>query len=343
VKLKRLSRRNLQDTRAQFVRMVDAGVPAGAVMAALQLSRSTYFQWRRMLRAGAPALEVSAARGGGVSKLTEDQIGRLRSWLIGRDPRQFQFDFALWTRNIVRELIDKEFGVQMTPQGIGKLLHRMGLSPQRPRYRAGQQDPAAVARWRVEEFPAIRARARKEGAVIYFGDEAGVRTDHHAGTTWAPVGCTPTVEVTGERVGVNMVSAVSLTGELHFMVHTGRFDADVFIEFCTALLADNPGRKVFLVLDNLSVHKAKVVTKYLTATEGRLTLYFLPPYSPELNPDESVWKHVKNDQIARAGIRRGSELFERTHQALQRLADAPDLVRGFFGDPHLAYIHESAS
>jgi hypothetical protein len=138
--------------------------------------------------------------------------------LVGRDPRQFQFDFALWTRRIVRDLIRRQFGVEMTPQGVGLLLRRLGLSPQRPLYRAYQQNPEAVRRWKQEQFPAIREQARREGAEVYFGDESGVRTDHHAGTTWAPVGQTPVVEVTGECKSVNMISAVSPGGALHFDV-----------------------------------------------------------------------------------------------------------------------------
>jgi len=150
--------------------------------------------------------------------LTDQQTNQLLRWIIGRDPRQFQFDFALWTRKIVGDLIRRKFDVELTPQGIGKLLHRIGLSPQRPTYRAYQQDLDAVRRWREEEFPAIRVQAREEGAEVYFGDEAGIRTDHHAGTTWAPVGQTPVVEVTGERSSVNMISAVSPSGALMFDV-----------------------------------------------------------------------------------------------------------------------------
>lgn len=177
-------------------------------------------------------------------------------WLVGRDPRQFQFDFALWTRTIVRELIRQKFGVEMTPQGIGKLLRRLGLSPQRPLYRAYQQDLDAVRRWTDHEFPAIREQARSEGAQLFFGDEAGIRADCHSGTTWAPVGQTPVVKVTGARGGVNMISAVSPAGVLKFDGFVGRFDATVFVEFLKKLMHDAPGR-VYLILDNMSVHKAE--------------------------------------------------------------------------------------
>ena len=195
----------------------------------------------------------------------------------------------------------------------------------------------AVRRWMVEEVPAIRERSRAEGAEVYFCDEAGVRTDFHSGTTWAPVGQTPVVEVTGERGGVNMISAVSPAGALKFDVFVGRFDAAVFVEFLKKLMHDAPG-PVYLILDNLSVHKAKAVKEYVASLNGRLKLFFLPGYSPSLNPDEWVWKNVKHDQIGRVGIQRKSELFELVSRALERLQQLPDIVRGFFRDPSLAYI-----
>lgn len=337
MKQRRLPRRQLPEIRAQFIRMLDEDLPAESIKSVLKLSRATFFEWKRLYRTrGAEGLEVRPVPGGS-PKLTDQQTAQLRQWLVGRDPRQFQFDFALWTRKIVRDLVRQKFGVEMTPQGIGKLLHRIGLSPRRPLYRAYQQDTEAVRRWREEEFPAIRAQAREEGAEVYFGDEAGVRTDHHSGTTWAPVGQTPVVRVTGERGGLNMISAVSPRGALMFDLFFGRFNADVFVGFLKKLMHDAPG-PVFLVLDNLSVHKARIVKDYVDSLDGRLKLFFLPAYSPELNPDEWVWKNVKHDQVGRAGIQRKSELFGLATRALERLQQLPEVVRGFFRDPSLAYI-----
>ena len=338
VKQQRLPRRELPDIRRQFIRMFEDGVSAEAIKSALRLSRATYFEWKRLYLAG--GVEALAVRPipGAKSKLTDEQTAQLRSWLVGRDPRQFQFDFALWTRVIVGQLIVDRFGVRMTPQGIGKLLRRLGLSPQRPLYRASQQDPEAVRRWREEEFPAIRAQAQQVGATIYFGDEAGVRTDHHAGTTWAPVGETPIVEATAERAGFNMISAVTPLGVLHFDVFTGRFDAEVFVEFLKKLVHDT-NDPIFLVLDNHSVHKARIVRDYVDSLDGRLKLFFLPPYSPELNPDEWVWKNVKHDQVGRSAVTRKSEFYTLIERALERLRALPEVVRRFFRDPALAYIN----
>ena len=317
--------------------MLDEGAPAQSIMATLKLSRTTYFEWKKKYEThGLDGLRVRPLPGA-ASKLTDRQISQLRGWLVGRDPRQFQFDFALWTRKIVRELIRRQFSVEMTPQGIGKLLHRLGLSPQRPLYRAYQQDPEAVRLWKEKRFPAIRAQARKEGAAVYFCDESGVRTDHHAGTTWAPVGQTPVVQVTGERKSVNMISAVSPGGALKFDVFFGSFNSSVFNEFLTKLMHDIAG-PVYLILDNLSVHKTKIVNEHVASFNGRLKLFFLPPYSPELNPDEWVWKNVKHDDIKRRGVQRGSELFGIATRALERLQALPETIRGFFRDPALAYI-----
>jgi transposase len=241
--------------------MCDEGLPAEPIRAVLKLSRMTYFQWTRVYETrGVEGLRVRPVPGG-TPKLTDAPTSQLVGWLVGRDPRQFQFDSALWTRPSVRELIQQKFGVEMTPQGIGKLLRRLGVSPQRPLYRAYQQDPDAVRRWTAHEFPAIREQARYEGAQLFFGDEAGIGTDCHWGTTGAPVGQTPVVTGTGERAGVNMISAVSPAGVLKFDVVVGRFDATVFVEFLRKLMHDAPG-PVYLILDKMSVHKAKTVNEY---------------------------------------------------------------------------------
>ena len=213
----------------------------------------------------------------------------------------------------------------------------MGLSPQRPRYRAYQHNPETVQRWRDEEFPAIRTQAKAEGATIYFADEAGIRSDYHAGTTWAPVGRTPIVRATGARFSLNMLSAVSAQGALRFMVHEGTVNAAVFIEFCRRLLRDQSG-PVYLVVDGHPAHRARATTEFVAATEGRLKLFLLPAYSPELNPDEWVWQNVKHDRAGKTTVTSKDDLKATVISALRRLQKLPTLVRGFFLDPCLRYI-----
>jgi transposase len=226
----------------------------------------------------------------------------------------------------------RDFGVGLSVVSVGRLLHKLGLSAQRPLYRAYQQDPAAVEAWKTQTYPGIRAEAEQVGAVIYFCDEAGIRSDYHAGTTSAPVGRTPVVKTTGARHAVNMISAVTAQGALRFAVYDGTLTATAFIDFCTGLLHDAPG-PVFLIVDGHPAHRATATKKFVAGTDGRLRLFLLPGYPPELNPDERVWKNVKHDRIARAGITSAEDLKTKAIGALRRLQELPHLVRGFLADP----------
>jgi transposase len=194
-----------------------------------------------------------------------------------------------------------------------------------------------VERWKREAYPAIRKEAEAAGAVIYFADEAGIRSDYHAGTTWSPVGQTPVVKDTGSRFSVNMISAVSAKGALRFAVYEGTTNAATFTDFCKRLLHDAPG-PVYLVVDGHPAHRAAVTKEFAASTGGRLRLFFLPGYSPELNPDEWVWKNVKHDRIGKTGVTSKQDLKSKAIGALRRLQKRPGLVRAFFADPHLRYI-----
>lgn len=303
----------------------------------LGLHRKTVYGWLAKYREGGKDALRAKPVPGRPRKLLGPQIARLYGLIVGRDPRQMSFEFALWTREMVRQVIRREFGVALSVVSVGRLLRTMGLSPQRPLHRAYQQNPEAVARWKDEEFPAIRAAAKAAGATVYFADEAGIRSDYHSGTTWAPVGRTPVVPNTGARFSVNMLSAVSAQGALRFMVHEGTVNAGVFIDFCKRLLRDTDG-PVYLVVDGHPAHRAKATTEFVAATDGRLTLFFLPGYSPELNPDEWVWKNVKHDRIGKTGVTSKTDLKTKAIGALRRLQKLPALVRAFFADPHLRYI-----
>ena len=270
-------------------------------------------------------------------KLGGPQLARLYALIAGQDPRQLQFEFALWTREMIREVIRREFRVALSVVSVGRLLRKLGLSPQRPLHRAYQQDPEAVQRWKKEAYPAIRKEAEAAGAVIYFADEAGIRSDYHAGTTWSPVGQTPVVKNTGSRFSVNMISAISAKGALRFAVYDGNTTAATFIDFCKRLLHDAAG-PVYLIVDGHPAHRATATKEFAASTDGQLRLIFLPGYSPELNPDEWVWKYVKHDRIGKTGVTSKAGLKSKAIGALRRLQKRPGLVRAFFADPHLRYI-----
>ncbi len=335
---RKLDHKTLEALRMRAVHQIkDEGAHPEDVAVVLGLRRSTVYGWLAKFREGGwDALRAKPVPGRR-PKLSAQQLGRLYALIVGTDPRQLSFAFALWTREMVRALIRREFGVALSAVSVGRLLRTLGLSPQRPLWRAYQQDPDAVEVWKSETFPAIRAQAKAEGATIFFLDEAGLRSDHHAGTTWAPVGKTPVVRTTGARHTINLISAVTAQGALRFAAFEGTLNAERFIEFCTRLVHDAPG-PVFLIVDGHPAHRAKATTEFIASTRGRLRLFFLPGYSPELNPDEWVWKNVKHDRIGRAGITSVTDLKTKATNALRRLQRLPHLVRAFFADPNLRYI-----
>lgn len=334
---RKLDHKTLETLRIRAVKQIEDGAHPEDVAEVLGLDRSTVFKWVARYREGGIAALKAKPVPGRPAKLEGRQIARLYALIVGSDPRQLQFDYALWTREMVRQVIRREFKVALSVVSVGRLLKKMGLSAQRPLHRAYEQNPEAVERWKTETYPAIRAEAEQVGATIYFGDEAGIRSDYHSGTTWAPVGRTPVVHGTGQRFSVNMTSAVTAKGALRFAVYEGTTTAATFIDFCKRLLHDAPG-PVFLIVDGHPAHRAKVTTEFVASTEGRLRLFFLPGYSPQLNPDEWVWKNVKHDRIGKTGVTSKDDLKSKAIGALRRLQKLPHLVRGFFADPHLSYI-----
>ena len=190
-------------------------------------------------------------------------------------------------------VIYRRYGIRLSGNSVGRLLAQWGITPQKPLWRAYQQDPERVRQWVETEYPAIAQKARKMGAAIWFGDESGLRSDYHAGTTWSPRGQTPIVRSTGARYRLNMISAVNRRGKMRFMIEKNGMNARVFCRFLDRLMIGGR-RPVFLIVDGHPMHKSVIVAKKVRCFGGRLCLYKLPPYSPELNPDEGVWNHLKS-------------------------------------------------
>ena len=330
-------RRATNEERFAAIQMHEYRIPADRIADILGVSRASVFEWIAKYREGGLAAISTKIASGRPTSLDDSEMIRLYAMINGKDPRTQGFGMALWSRALIRDMIKRAFGKSASLVTTGRILAKLGMSPQRPLYRAWKQDPARVEKWKREEFPAIRARAAGAGAVILFADEASVRTDYHAGTTWAPVGQTPVVTGPAVRHAVKMVSAVGARGECSFEVHEGSMNAGRFTGFLEKLLHDFD-RPVFLVVDGSSVHKAKKVREFAAGTQGRLELFFLPPYSPELNPDEWASKNVKHDKIARAVPMNRDDLKAVAVAALERLRRCPEIVRGFFADPKLNYI-----
>ncbi len=332
----RKGRRSTNEERVEAIRLLSQGYTKAEVARVLNVTESSVYGWQKTYRVGGLA-ELSTKIASGRKRLLSDkQLLQLSSW-VRMDPRQLEFDFGLWTRKIVRELIRRKFRVDYSEQNVGRILKMLGFSPQRPVYQALERDQEKRRIWQEETFPAIKERADREGARIFFADEAGCRTDHHAGTTWAPVGQTPVVRGTGKRESIGMISAVSMRGAMHWMVFEGTMDSALFTEYLNRLIHDVKG-KIFLIVDRAGYHTSKETREWVKKHENRIELFFLPSYSPDLNPDEWVWKNVKHDHIAHIVPQRPGHLFEIAEWALRLLHATPAKVRSFFADPKLAYI-----
>src|SRR3984957_6772466 len=265
---------------------------AAAVVGA---SRQAVTQWRhRHAGSGDEGLldgrRVSARKGWGL--LTPVEAGRVRSWITDKCPEQLKLPYALWTAGVVRELIRRRLGKELGLSTVQLYLLRWGFTPQKPLSRATQRSDAAIQRWLAREYPKIARRAKREKALIYWGDETGVSNQDQIGRSYAPKGQTPVVRRTAKKLTTSMISAVNNRGLMRFMCFKGALNAGLFITFLSRLIKDAPG-KIFLIVDNLRVHKAVKVSRWVAAHNDEIELLFLPPYAPEHNPDEYLNNDLK--------------------------------------------------
>jgi transposase len=333
---RRLNHKALTDLRKRAVASVQEGESPEVVAQVLDIARATMYGWLARYRQGGWGYLDASKRGGRPPKLDGKALRWIYHTVTMKNPLQMKFPFALWTSKMIAILIQRKFGIHISRTSVSRLLNQMGLSVQRPLWRAYQQNPEVVKKWIKEEYPKIAASAKRRKAQIFFGDEAGIRSDFHSGTTWGIRGKTPIVSTTGARFGLNMISALSPRGQLRFMVTKGRVGAKVFIEFIKRLLRDVKG-VIFLIVDGHPAHKAVLVRKFVKAVRNRFQIFFLPPYSPELNPDEWVWNDLKNNGIGRKVITTPIQLKKEVLSHMRHMQKSPHLIKSFFQAPTTKY------
>jgi len=331
-----LSHETSETIRILAVRRVREGERPSAVIRSYGQCRTTIYRWLRAAKRGGEQALKARKHPGRKPLLTPRQKLQVRGWINGKDPRQYGFDFGLWTRRIVSALVEEKFSVRLGVTAVGRLLHELDITPQKPLRRAYERDPAAIERWKTEVFPALRVRAKRRSAGIFFLDEAGVRSDQVLGRTWGLRGQTPEVPTSGCRQSVNAISAVNARGGFWFQTYTQRLNATSFVELLRHFMRGRKGRS-FLVLDGHPAHRAKMVAQYIQRLRGRLELHFLPGYAPELNPDEFVWNHLKHQGVSKKPLRKHESLRARVHDDLAAIKSRPSLVRSFFRAPSVAY------
>lgn len=317
--------------RRKAVAAVEDGMTRVAAARLFGVTRQSVDRWVKAHREHGDAVLGARKRGPkpGQTRLQGWQAATVCRLIEDRQPEQLKLPFALWTREAVQTLIRRRFGVRVSLTTVGRYLARWGFTPQKPVRHAYERDSEAVRRWLDEEYPAIRERAKAEHALIYWGDEMGVRSDHQTGRSYAPKGRTPAVAGTGQRFGCNVISAITNRGHLSFMVFKRGFTTDVFLRFLRRLVKQ-AARKVYLIVDGHPVHRSKRVKAWLAEHADAIELFYLPGYSPELNPDEMLNHDVKANAVGRKRAPDRTKLMRNVRRHLDRRRADPEAVRRYF-------------
>lgn len=332
-----LAHNTLEEMRMLAIQRMEEGERPADVAASFGFHRGWAYKCRAIARRKGVEGLRSSKGSGRPRRLTPEQEQQVFVWVNGKNPQQYGFDFGLWTRQVVRELVARDFGMTLSLASIGAILARVGLTPQKPLQHAYQRDQQAVDLWVKERYPALARQAGKEKAEIFFWDESGFRADAVHGKTWGLKGQTPVIQRPGQRQSVSAASAVNSKGAFWFEMYEGALTGERFVEMLERMMSGQK-RPIHLVIDGLPAHKKACVRQYVAQTKGQLTLHFLPGYAPDLNPDELVWSHTKRTGVARHPLRKGEKLIERIQTQLQFIANTPALVQSFFKHPSVAYI-----
>jgi transposase len=334
---RKLDHKTLEEMRLRIVRRMQGGESPEKLAKALGLNRSTVYGWLSQYRHGGWDALKAKPLTGRPPKVTGKQLKWVYDTVTQKNPMQLKFAFALWTREMVATLIKDKFKIKLSAVSVGRLLAQLGITAQKPLHRAIERDEALVQKWLRYEYPKIKKMAQTQGADIYFGDAAHIRSDHHAGRTWGKKGETPVVETTGARHGMSLISAITSRGKMRFMIkEKGGVNASVFIEFLKRLLV-GAKRPIFLIVDRGPAHIAKKTMDFVETLDGKLKLFFLPPYSPDRNPDELVWKHLKADTVGRMVTTDKADFKSKVVASMRSLQNRPDKISAFYQKPSLKY------
>jgi transposase len=329
----------LEEKRRLSVKLRKAGMTRAQIGGIVGVHPDTVGRWLKAYEAqGAKALkpQVRGRREGGCRRLNAEQEGRIQKLLIDKTPDQLKLPYALWTRESVRELIKAQLDINLPIRTVGHYLKRWGMTPQKPVKRAYEQQPARVRQWLDEEYPQIQAKAKSEGAEIYWGDETGLRNDSQHERGYAPKGKTPVVRLNAKRESINMISAITNQGKVRFKIFDGGMNAPILIDFLKRLIKDTQ-RKVILILDNLRVHHARKVKDWLEGKEDQIELHYLPSYSPELNPDEYLNCDLKAGVHSGKPARSKEQLKKKVISHMRMLQKKSTRVKKYFKHEKIRY------
>jgi transposase len=335
----KLPRAVLNERRRLAVKMRLRGATIAETVAVCGLGRSAVIRALQAYERGGWTAVAVASGGrpiGSGRMLTPAQEKKIQLLIQDRTPDQLKLPYALWTRQAVSELIESLYGERLTVRNMGKYLKRWGFTPQRPLKKAYEQSPEAVEQWVREEYPRIAAAAKEEGAEILWGDETGLRSDDVRGRGLAPKGKTPVIRANVNRQKLSVISTVTNKGEMRWKVFSGALNAKVMLGFLKRLVHGRK-KRIFLILDNLRVHHSKAVTKWVEENKKKIVIFYLPSYSPELNPDELLNSDLKQRVTKVAPARTKVELTRTAVGALRSIQKQPGRVENYFQQKDVCY------
>lgn len=294
--------------------------------------------WQRYLKGGKKAIALGARgrREGGQRTLTMSQEKEIIRLITDKTPDQLKFPFALWTRKAVQELIARQYKITMPIRTTGMYLSRWGFTPKKAVKQAREQQSEAVRRWLDTEYPRIRKEAKKEGAEIFWGDETGIQNQANRSLGYAPRGTKPLLRIPAKKERLNMLSAINNEGKVRFMIFTETLNGSRMIDFMKRLIKDTK-KKVYFILDNLKVHHGKVVTEWLEKKKEHIRVFYLPSYSPELNPDEYLNQDLKQRVHSGSQAVTKKDLQHKTESFMRRLVRRPHHVKKYFHHQAVRY------
>lgn len=292
--------------------------------------------WKRYREGGSRNVEQRKRGVKGGKKINGGQQAEIRRLIKDKMPDQLKLAYGLWTREAVGQLIFTRYSIELSRWQVGRYLKTWGYTPQKPISKAFEQKPEQVRKWLEEQYPAIKKKAQKEKAVIYFGDETGMRSDHQAGKSYAPKGQTPVIKRTGQRFSLNMISAISNKGHLQFMILDGKFNGEVFVQFLQRMIKYSK-HKIYFVTDGHPAHKTKMLNEWLAANKKRIEVFFLPPYSPELNPQEYVNQDVKTNIIGKHRPINKAQMKGNVENFMMKRKNDKKQVQKYFHAKHVQY------
>jgi transposase len=329
----------LAERRRRAVKLREKGVRVNDVARECELSRGTVIAAHKAYCLGGWAGMALKPRGrstGVGRRLNAEQEIEVQKLIRDKTPDQIKMPYALWSRTAVMELIGQRFKIKLPVRTVGTYLARWGFTPQKPIKKAYEQRPVEVKAWLDNSYPVIAGRAKVEGAEIHWGDETGLRSDDVRGRSFAPKGKTPVVRVNSKRENVGLISTVTNQGKVRWMVLNGALDSAQLIAFLKRLVKDAK-RKVFLILDNLRVHHAKLVKAWLAKYQDEIEVFYLPSYSPELNPDEMLNADLKQAVTTKAPARTKGQLLKVTTSHMRKLQKSPERVKSYFEHAPVKY------